>query len=480
MMPTIQKRWVGCDAANFRPGRPAGQRPEMIVMHATRATMADITRLFFASDSARSAHYVVARDGSITQHVHETDTAFHAGLTINPSAPLVKARAAVNPNFYSIGIEHEGRTNGEWPTTQVQASAALIAEIAARWRIPVDTTHVVAHDAIRASADCPGRGFDVSRLLTLATTVVGETTLEAPQQLVLTARANIRRSPERSGDLLTVAPAGSTFNAIAIARGEPVAENDYWYVDAEGRYVWAGATDHPMPVQTDDPVSTDEMEHALPVAPQVAPPAPLALAVNRTLTLDTKDYVAVATTKNLIVLHFTAGQSARSAYDTWRGDPRRIATAYIVDRDGTIYETFDPRYWASHLGITGGPVHDKRSIGIEIANVGPLTLSPDRKALNWWVGQRFCAIEDEDQYRKRSYRGFDYYAAFPEVQVSAVAALAQHVTERFGIAKTFAPESRRLEFDATFFASFKGIATHANFRSDKFDIGPAFDWNALS
>ena len=34
------------------------------------------------------------------------------------------------------------------------------------------------------------------------------------------------------------------------------------------------------------------------------------------------------TVKDLIVLHFTAGTTARSAFDTWRNDPRRIATSY--------------------------------------------------------------------------------------------------------------------------------------------------------
>ena len=51
------------------------------------------------------------------------------------------------------------------------------------------------------------------------------------------------------------------------------------------------------------------------------------------------------------------------------GNPNRIATAYIVERDGTIFEVFDPRHWAFHLGLKGsqGQV-DRRSIGIEIAS----------------------------------------------------------------------------------------------------------------
>ena len=219
------------------------------------------------------------------------------------------------------------------------------------------------------------------------------------------------------------------------------------------------------------------MELTRPPAPD-APAAP-SVAFNRTLQLRTEDYEAVATTKNLIVLHFTAGQSARSAYDTWRADPRRIATAYVVDRDGMIYEMFDPRYWAWHLGIKGGVAHDKRSIGIEIANVGPLTASADGSSLNWWVGKPFCRIDEQDKYCAKEYRGYQYYAAFPRPQITAVGELVRYLVERFSVPKVLTAANRRHDYDESFFASFKGIATHANFRKDKFDIGPAFDWDAL-
>ena len=53
-------------------------------------------------------------------------------------------------------------------------------------------------------------------------------------------------------------------------------------------------------------------------------------------------------------------------------DPARIATAYLVDTDGAIYEVFDPAFWAFHLGLQGTKgKHDKRSIGIEIATSVP-------------------------------------------------------------------------------------------------------------
>lgn len=93
--------------------------------------------------------------------------------------------------------------------------------------------------------------------------------------------------------------------------------------------------------------------------------------VDRTNRLDKKDYIPVETKKSLIVLHHTVGGSAKSTIDYWRSDPGRIATACVVERDGNIFEVFDPKFWAFHLGLKGtnGAV-DKRSIGIEIASEG--------------------------------------------------------------------------------------------------------------
>jgi hypothetical protein len=54
-----------------------------------------------------------------------------------------------------------------------------------------------------------------------------------------------------------------------------------------------------------------------------------------------------------------------------------------------------------------------------------------------------------------------------------------YLCDRFSIAKSLPPASKLFEFDPVFFGSYRGVATHANFRQDKWDIGPAFDWPAL-
>jgi N-acetyl-anhydromuramyl-L-alanine amidase AmpD len=99
---------------------------------------------------------------AVHQFVDEADTAFHAGTVVRPTWRLLQPR--VNPNLYTIGIEHEGLPQDSWADDLYATSAALIREVAARWKIPLDRDHVIMHREIRASKTCPGKA-DMDRLL---------------------------------------------------------------------------------------------------------------------------------------------------------------------------------------------------------------------------------------------------------------------------------------------------------------------------
>ena len=116
-----------------------------------------------------SAHYGVGKSGSVHQFVRETDTAFHAGIVVRPTWKLIDP--AANPNFYTIGIEHEGQPQDVWPDEQYHASAALVREIAGRWKMPLDRDHIIMHREIRASKTCPGSA-DIDRIISEAAATV--------------------------------------------------------------------------------------------------------------------------------------------------------------------------------------------------------------------------------------------------------------------------------------------------------------------
>ena len=106
------------------------------------------------------------------------------------------------------------------------------------------------------------------------------------------------------------------------------------------------------------------------------------VTLDTSLRLPREEYFAESQTKNGICIHHTVGGSARSTFDWWMDDRtesgrrRRVGTAYVVDRDGTIHEVFEPEGWAYQFGLPW-PLEqkltfEKRFIGIELANVGPL------------------------------------------------------------------------------------------------------------
>src|SRR5947209_5646750 len=153
----MHKTLVVCAAANFKAGRPNGMHPEAIVLHRTGGTAEQRRTLFLDATTYISEHYVDAKDANVTQYVKEEDTAFHAGIAINPTWKGIRPR--VNPNFYTVGIELEGADGEAFSDEQLNTCAALVAEIAARHRIPLDDEHLVLHGEIRSSRTCPGDQF---------------------------------------------------------------------------------------------------------------------------------------------------------------------------------------------------------------------------------------------------------------------------------------------------------------------------------
>lgn len=105
-------QWIGAARENFRKGRPAGFVPQAIVVHIIVGSLGSADSHFNDPQATVSAHYGVGKDGRIHQYVEEADTAYHAGIVVRPSWSLIKP--GVNPNFYTIGIEHEGQPEDIW------------------------------------------------------------------------------------------------------------------------------------------------------------------------------------------------------------------------------------------------------------------------------------------------------------------------------------------------------------------------------
>ncbi len=256
----VTATWIGCAAANFRPGRGPDGKVEGIVVHIIVGSLRSADNTFLESDLTlpRSAHYGVGRDGRVHQYVGEQDTAFHAGIVDRPTAPLVVRKLPVNPNLYTVGIEHEGMPDELWPEAQLDASAKLLAEVAGRWRVALDREHVIMHREIRASKTCPGFGVDVDQLVVRAAAkrvavVAAAPTRIAdgfPRQVQVLKRVNLRAgSPTWTAPVMSVLPVSAQVAVTALVRGEAPAQGSPWWCEVgNGRaFFWAVATDVALP-----------------------------------------------------------------------------------------------------------------------------------------------------------------------------------------------------------------------------------------
>jgi N-acetyl-anhydromuramyl-L-alanine amidase AmpD len=191
----------------------------------------------------RSAHYSVSRTGEIHQYVDETDTAFHCGVLHQPTWSGLKRGPDgrfINPNYYTIGVEHEGRPDDPWPDAMYAASAALLADISRRHPAlnPLTRRNVVMHREIRANKSCPGHKADLSRLILEA----GGSVVEDPLLLRARSAVNVRKGqPSTSAPIVRVIPAGEFLTVRAKVTGEPVNGISVWYQNVDDDYIWGGA-----------------------------------------------------------------------------------------------------------------------------------------------------------------------------------------------------------------------------------------------
>lgn len=198
--------------------------------------------------------------------------------------------------------------------------------------------------------------------------------------------------------------------------------------------------------------------------------------------------------KERIVLHFTAG-NLRSDMQSLTTQDRHVSVAFVIARDGTIYQLFPSAAWSGHIGAGVGNAgtqnaQDKATIGIELSNYaylvprdGNLETIYSRQPVNGKPGPAdpYCSLGTTAAYIRsdQPFRGQSYYAAYTPEQIESTIILLRYLTAKYNIPRQFLPEDKRY-ITTNDVLTFKGIVSHINYRaSGKWDIGPAFDWNTL-
>lgn len=159
-----------------------------------------------------------------------------------------------------------------------------------------------------------------------------------------------------------------------------------------------------------------------------------------------------------------------SIVDHWNNVKEKQGVAYIIDRDGTVFNTFDDSRWSYHLNLpTNQTSYDKQSVGISLAN--ELNLIKDNG--------RFFAFDfahNTNEYLgkviQQSFRGYDYWAKLDESQIDSLIELTLQVADKYKIKPKFysgADWNPKAWEQAT-------ILTHATVNKSALDFPPFETW----
>ncbi|GAA3522819.1 hypothetical protein GCM10022393_41860 [Aquimarina addita] len=200
---------------------------------------------------------------------------------------------------------------------------------------------------------------------------------------------------------------------------------------------------------------------------------------------DASFYYHEKNTKTQIVLHFTVGYLKGDIAALSRNNVH-ISTPFVIARSGEIINLWSSAYWSYHLGkaaIGGNTNGSKRTIAIEMSNIGFLKRIGDKLVTVYSDNDVYCTINDTQLYTKLDmpYRGEYYFATYTAKQYKSLIGLLRYLTAEYNIPMEFLPENKRYDVVAEEeLVNFKGITSHVNYRSSgKWDIGAAFDWKKI-
>ncbi len=208
------------------------------------------------------------------------------------------------------------------------------------------------------------------------------------------------------------------------------------------------------------------------------------------------DPLALARVVDQFVLHYDVCGLARTCFKVLQ-DQRGLSVHFLLDIDGTIYQTMDLREQAFHATKSNA-----RSIGVEIAHIG--AYKPfERSPLDEWYardgGGPYISIPERfgdggvrtpgfvgRPAREALVRGeiqgqlLEQYDFTPE-QYASLTSLAAALCKEFPRLAPDAPrdaEGRVLDraMSDEAWRDFGGILGHYHIQTNKTDPGPGFDW----
>ncbi|MDQ7030716.1 MAG: N-acetylmuramoyl-L-alanine amidase [Ardenticatenia bacterium] len=154
------------EEAIWRPSpnkNPRGRfKVDTVVLHATGGGLEPSLNWLTNPNSKVSAHYVIAKDGTLYQLVEESMMAWHAGKSRMPPPDNRE-----NVNWFSVGIELENANTGRdpYPEPQLATLIRLLRHLVTRYNVP--RRNIVTHRdvALPKGRKSDPLGLDVQAVL---------------------------------------------------------------------------------------------------------------------------------------------------------------------------------------------------------------------------------------------------------------------------------------------------------------------------
>lgn len=183
---------------------------------------------------------------------------------------------------------------------------------------------------------------------------------------------------------------------------------------------------------------------------------------------------------DLIVMHYDAAGTSRRCFEVLHNE-RGLSAHFLVDVDGTIYQTLDVRERARHAGSA-----NDRSVGIEIANVGAYEdlrelYAKAQKLNNGYGVRRSTAVKDLEPTAGYVQARQVYQFPFTDAQYDSLTKLTRALHTalpgiRLALPRTPTGDVPDSVLTPEHLSDFSGILGHHHVSSHKIDPGPAFDW----
>ena len=207
----------------------------------------------------------------------------------------------------------------------------------------------------------------------------------------------------------------------------------------------------------------------------------------------------LGTVVDQFVLHYDVCGTSAYCFNVLH-DHRGLSVHFLLDLDGTIYQTLDAAERAWHAAQA-----NSRSIGVEIANIGAYPAEEDDVLESWYgpdgeggtritfpEGPRLGHLDPQAVYRParaepvigevhgRTLKQYD----LTDAQYEALAKLVATLTAVFPNLPADYPRDasgsvRTDQLSDEEWAAFQGLVAHWHLDENKVDPGPALDWERV-